>query len=265
MAVVEIEVRGAIAIVTLNRPERLNAMNPEMAVRLIDVFEQVRARGDVRVAILTGAGDRAFCAGGDLAETIPLMNGSREMNDEWERRWQAVRGTGGPFKTDIGKPLICAINGHAVAGGMELVMNSDIRISVPRAKFGIPEVKVGLFPGGGSSVRLPVQIPYPRALELLLTGDSITADEALAYGFLNYVVPPAELLTKAMEIAAKIAANGPLAVKAVRDCVRACRGLPEGEALRIEAGYSAGVHQTEDAVEGPRAFLEKRPPNFRGR
>lgn len=265
MAVVDIEMRGAIAIITLNRPERLNAMNPEMAVRLIDAFELVRAEDAVRVVILTGAGERAFCAGGDLAETIPLMNGSRETDDDWERRWQGLRGSGGPFKSDIGKPLIAAVNGHAIAGGMELVMNSDIRVSVPHARFGIPEVKVGLFPGGGSSVRLPVQIAYPRALELLLTGDSITANEALAYGFLNYVVPPAALLEKAMEIAGKIAANGPLAVRAVRDSVRACRGLPEAEALKLEQTYSAAVHRTEDAVEGPRAFLEKRAPNFRGR
>lgn len=265
MAVVEIEVQGAVAVITLNRPERLNAMNPEMAVRLIEAFEEVRARDDLRVAILTGAGDRAFCAGGDLAETIPLMNGSRETEDVWARRWQAVRGTGGPFKSDIGKPMIAAINGHAIAGGMELMMNCDIRVAVPEAKFGIPEVKVGLFPGGGSSVRLPVQLAYPRAMELLLTGDTISAEEALAYGFLNYVVPPAALLPKAMEIAAKIAGNGPLAVRAVRDSVRACRGLPEAEALKLEQTYSMRVHQTEDAVEGPRAFLEKRAPNFRGR
>lgn len=265
MTAVKIERRDAIAIVTLNRPERLNAMNPEMAVRLIDAFEELRAADDVHVVILTGAGDRAFCAGGDLGETIPLMTGARAMATEWEHRWLDVRKTGGPFRTDIGKPLICAINGHAIAGGMEMVMNSDIRIAVPDAKFGIPEVKVGLFPGGGSSVRLPNQMPYARALELLLTGDLITAAEALENGFLNYVVPPSALMDKAMEIAARIAANGPLAVRAVRDSVRACRGLPEADALLIEAGFSAGVHQTEDAVEGPRAFLEKRVPNFRGR
>jgi len=265
VAAVEIEVRDAIAVVTLNRPERLNAMDSEMAVRLIDAFEQIRGSDDIRVAILTGAGDRAFCAGGDLAETIPLMTGERVMETEWERRWMQVRGSGGPFKTDVGKPLICAINGHAVAGGMELVMNSDIRIAVPEATFGIPEVKVGLFPGGGSSVRLPNQLPYARALELLLTGDPITAAQALEYGFLNYVVPASALMEKAMQIAVRIAANGPLAIGAVRDSVRACRGLPEAEALAVEAGFSARVHQTEDAVEGPRAFLEKRAPVFRGR
>ncbi|HEY0942565.1 MAG TPA: enoyl-CoA hydratase-related protein [Steroidobacter sp.] len=265
MAAVEIEIRESIAIVTLNRPERLNAMDPEMAVRLIDAYEQIRSSDDVRVAVMTGAGDRAFCAGGDLDATIPLMTGARAPATEWERRWLEVRGSGGPFKTDVGKPLISAVNGHAIAGGMELVMNSDIRIAVPEAKFGIPEVKVGLFPGGGSSVRLPNQIPYARALELLLTGDTITAAQALEYGFLNYVVPASGLMEKALEIATRIAANGPLAVRAVRDSVRACRGLPEAEALAIEAEFSARVHRTEDAVEGPRAFLEKRSPVFKGR
>lgn len=265
MATVEFEVRDSVAIVTLNRPERLNALDPETAVRLIDAFERIRDSDEVRVAILTGAGERAFCAGGDLDATIPLMTGAREPSTEWERRWLEVRGSGGPFKTDVGKPLISAVNGHAIAGGMELVMNSDIRISVPHAKFGIPEVKVGLFPGGGSTVRLPKQIPYARAMELLLTGGLITAEQALEYGFLNYIVPPASLMEKAREIASCIAANGPLAVRAVRDSVRACDGLPEAEALRIEAEFSAKVHRTEDAVEGPRAFLEKRPPVYRGR
>jgi enoyl-CoA hydratase len=265
MASVEIETLGAIAVITLNRPERMNAMDTEMAVRLIDAFEQVRAADDIRVAILTGAGNRAFCAGGDLADTIPLMTGARSSESEWDRRWQLIRGSGGPFKTDIGKPLIAAVNGHAIAGGMELVMNSDIRLSVPSAKFGIPEVKVGLFPGGGSTVRLPTQIPYARAMELLLTGDLVSAEEALGYGFLNHVVSPADLLPQAKEIASKIAANGPLAVRAVRDSLRACIGLPEAAALRVEASYSLRIQQTEDAVEGPRAFLEKRPPMFRGR
>jgi len=265
MAAVEFEIRGAVAIVTLNRPERLNALDPETAVRLIDAYERVRDSDEVRVAILTGAGERAFCAGGDLDATVPLITGARAPTTEWERRWLEVRGSGGPFKTDVGKPLISAINGHAIAGGMELVMNSDIRIAVPEAKFGIPEVKVGLFPGGGSTVRLPKQMPYSRALELLFTGDPITAAQALEYGFLNYVVPQSSLMERALQIASRIAANGPVAVRAVRDSVRACSGLEEPAALKVEAEFSATVHRTQDAVEGPRAFLEKRTPVFRGR
>ena len=265
MAVVDLEIRGAIALITLNRPGQLNAMDAEMAVRLIDTFEQVRQSSDIRVAILTGAGTKAFCVGGDLDAVIPLMTGARPPETEWEKRWVDIRKSGGPFKTDIGKPMIAAVNGHAVAGGMELVLNTDLRICVPHATFGIPEVKVGLFPGGGSTVRLRDQIPFAHAMHALLTGDPFSAENALKYGLVNSIVPPEALMEEAMRIAEKIAANAPLAVQAVRDSFRACIGVPEQEALAIEAGYSAGVHATEDAVEGPKAFLEKRKPIYRGR
>lgn len=265
MPVVDLELRDAIAIITLNRPRQLNAMDAEMAVRLIDIFEQVRESPDIRIAVLTGAGTKAFCAGGDLDAVIPLMTGAREPETEWEHRWLEIRKSGGPFKTDVGKPVIAAVNGHAVAGGMELVMNTDIRVCVPHATFGIPEVKVGLFPGGGSTVRLRDQIPFAHAMHVLLTGEPFSADDALRYGFVNAVVPPEELMDAALKIADQIAANGPLAVQAVRDSVRACTGIPEREALAIEAEYSARVHNTEDAIEGPKAFLEKRRPTFRGK
>ena len=265
MPVVDFDVRGATALITLNRPDHLNAMDAEMAVRLIDVFEEVRQSPDIRVAILTGAGPKAFCAGGDLDAVIPLMTGARPPQTEWEHRWLEIRRSGGPFKTDAGKPLIAAVNGHAVAGGMELVLNTDIRVCVPHATFAIPEVKVGLFPGGGSTVRLRDQIPFAHAMHALLTGDPFSAEDALKYGLVNSVVPPEALLDEAMKIADKIAANAPLAVQAVRESFRACTGVAEPEALAIEAEYSASVHRTEDAIEGPTAFLEKRRPVYRGR
>lgn len=265
MAVVEFEVRDTIAIVTMNRPQQLNAMDADMAVQLIDRFEQISTSPDIRVAILTGAGTRAFSAGGDLEAVVPLLTGDRAPETEVERRWMAIRKSGGPFKTDVGKPFIAAVNGHAVAGGFELVLNTDIRIAVPHATFGIPEVKVGLFPGGGSTVRLRDQMPYAHAMHALLTGDPFSAAEALRYGILNAIVEPDRLMDEAMRIARRIAANGPLAVQAVRDSVRASHGVPEAQALAIEAGYSARVHATEDAIEGPKAFLEKRTPHFRGR
>lgn len=265
MAVVDLEISDSIAIITLNRPDHLNALDAEMAVRLIDIFEQVRDSDEVRVAILTGAGTRAFCSGGDLDAVIPLLTGARAPATDVERRWMDIRKSGGPFKTDIGKPFISAVNGHAVAGGFELVLNTDIRVSVPRATFGIPEVKVGLFPGGGSTVRLRNQMPYAHAMHALLTGEAFSAEEALRYGILNFIVEPDQLMEKAMQIARRIAANGPLAVQAVRDSVRACYGVPEAQALAIESGYSARVHGTQDAVEGPKAFLEKRAPVFQGR
>ena len=267
MAAIEFEYSDHIATVTINRPEARNAMNPEVFVRLYDAFHEIESNNDIRVAIITGAGDKAFCAGADLGRLIPLMNGVRQPEDEWDNRWVNEVSKQGTYLMgrDTVKPVIAAINGHAIAGGMELVQGTDIRISVPEAKFGVQEVKWALFPAGGSTVRLPRQIPYAKAMELLLTGDLITAEEALKCGFLNYVVGPAELMNKAMQIAEKLAANGPLAVQAIRKSAREVWGRPEEEALKLESTYSAPVFQTEDAIEGPKAFMEKRLPVYKGR
>ena len=267
MAVVDYRIEDHIAIVTLNRPEARNAINPEVAVRLAQAWEQVREDDTVRVAIVTGTGS-AFCAGADLGQLIPLRTGARQPENEWDR--QIVDTPGLTSRSilrnfDPEKPVIAAINGHAIAGGMELVQGTDIRVSSPDARFGVQEVKWAIFPAGGSTVRLPRQLPYSKAMELLLTGDLISAEEALTLGFLNYVVPTHELLAKSMEIAQKIAANGPLAVKAIRQSARACLGRPEEDALRMELEFAAPVFQTEDAKEGPRAFMEKRSPVYRGR
>ena len=267
MAAIEFEYSDHIATVTINRPEARNAMNPEVFVRLYDAFHEIESNNDIRVAIITGTGDKAFCAGADLGRLIPLMNGVRQPEDEWDNRWVNEVNKQGTYLMgrDTVKPVIAAINGHAIAGGMELVQGTDIRISVPEAKFGVQEVKWALFPAGGSTVRLPRQIPYAKAMELLLTGDLITAEEALKCGFLNYVVEPAELMNKAMQIAEKLAANGPLAVQAIRKSAREVWGRPEEEALKLESTYSAPVFQTEDAIEGPKAFMEKRLPVYKGR
>ena len=267
MAAIEFEYSDHIATVTINRPEARNAMNPEVFVRLYDAFHEIESNNDIRVAIITGAGDKAFCAGADLGRLIPLMNGVRQPEDEWDNRWVNEVNKQGTYLMgrDTVKPVIAAINGHAIAGGMELVQGTDIRISVPEAKFGVQEVKWALFPAGGSTVRLPRQIPYAKAMELLLTGDLITAEEALKCGFLNYVVEPAELMNKAMQIAEKLAANGPMAVQAIRKSAREVWGRPEEEALKLESTYSAPVFQTEDAIEGPKAFMEKRVPVYKGR
>ena len=267
MAAIEFEYSDHIATVTINRPEARNAMNPEVFVRLYDAFHEIESNNDIRVAIITGAGDKAFCAGADLGRLIPLMNGVRQPEDEWDNRWVNEVNKQGTYLMgrDTVKPVIAAINGHAIAGGMELVQGTDIRISVPEAKFGVQEVKWALFPAGGSTVRLPRQIPYAKAMELLLTGDMITAEEALRCGFLNYVVEPAELMNKAMQIAEKLAANGPMAVQAIRKSAREVWGRPEEEALKLESTYSAPVFQTEDAIEGPKAFMEKRVPVYKGR
>lgn len=267
MAAIEFEYSDHIATVTINRPEARNAMNPEVFVRLYDAFHEIESNNDIRVAIITGTGDKAFCAGADLGRLIPLMNGVRQPEDEWDNRWVNEVNKQGTYLMgrDTVKPVIAAINGHAIAGGMELVQGTDIRISVPEAKLGVQEVKWALFPAGGSTVRLPRQIPYAKAMELLLTGDLITAEEALKCGFLNYVVEPAELMNKAMQIAEKLAANGPMAVQAIRKSAREVWGRPEEEALKLESTYSAPVFQTEDAIEGPKAFMEKRVPVYKGR
>lgn len=265
MAVIDYEVKDHIALITLNRPEARNAINPEVSVRLADAFQDVKDDEEVRVAILTGTGS-TFCAGADLGQLIPLMSGARKPENTWDERLISDPGTTGRAllrNFDIEKPVIAAINGHAIAGGMEIVQGTDIRVSVAEAKFGVQEVKWAIFPAGGSTVRLPVQIPYAKAMELLLTGDLITAAEALDFGFLNYVTD--DVVGKAMEIAQKIAANGPLAVKAIRRSVKECLGKPERDALKIETEISAPVFRTEDAREGPRAFMEKRQPVYKGR
>ena len=267
MAAIEFEHTNHIATVTINRPEARNAMNPEVFVRLYDAFHEVESNSDIRVAIITGAGDKAFCAGADLGRLIPLMNGARQPEDEWDSRWVDDVSKQGTYLMgrDTVKPVIAAINGHAIAGGMELVQGTDIRISVPEAKLGVQEVKWALFPAGASTVRLPRQLPYAKAMELLLTGDLITAEEALNYGFLNYVVEPTELMNKAIQIAEKLAANGPIAVQAIRKSAREVWGRPEEEALKLESTFSVPVFQTEDAIEGPKAFMEKRAPVYKGR
>lgn len=266
--VVNFEQRGHVALITLNRPEARNAISPEMLVRLAEAWTRVRDDEEVRVAVVTGAGDRAFCSGADLGRFIPLMSRARPPEDEWDRRVLADRdmlGTGLLRTFDVVKPVIAAINGHAIAGGMELAQGTDLRIASDTAKLGVQEVKWAIFPGGGSTVRLPRQVPYARAMELLLTGDLITADEALQLGFLNRVVPQDQVLPAALELAERIAANGPIAVQAIRRSARACLGRPEADAMQIESEMAAPVFRTEDAREGPLAFMQKRKPVFHGR
>lgn len=263
-----VENRGHVAILTLNRPEVRNAFDPETICLLADRFEEISKDDHIRVVVVTGAGDKAFCAGADLGRLIPLMSGAREPEDEWDRR---VKEDASLFNRsilrgyDVGKPVIAAINGHAIAGGMEFCQGMDIRVSCEEAKFGVQEVKWAIFPAGGSTVRLPQQMTLPRAMELLLTGDLIDARTALEWGFLNRVVRAEKVMETAMEIAKKIASNGPIAVRAIRRSARACLGRPELEALAMELDFAAPVFASEDAREGPLSFMEKRPAVYKGR
>ena len=267
MTAVEYERQGHTALITLNRPENRNALSPEVTCRLADAWEEVAKDDAIRVAIVTGTGS-VFCSGADLAKSIPLITRSREPTDDYDRRYLAEPNLGDRAilrVSDLDKPVIAAVNGAAVAGGCEFVQGTDIRIAADTARFGVQEVRWALFPGGGSTVRLPAQLPYAIAMEWLLTGALVDAQRAYELGFVNRVVAPSELLAEAMAMADRIAANGPVAVRAIKASVKACLGKPEREAMVIEAQHSAPVFRTRDAVEGPKAFLEKRAPRYEGR
>jgi enoyl-CoA hydratase len=258
-----VEKKGHTLVLTFNRPEAKNAFSPNMLGRLAEAWERVDSDDDIRCAILTGSTE-VFCAGADLK----AMMSAPDPGDDYARR----------FKDDAGlawrallrhyrltKPLIAAVEGPAIAGGTEILQATDIRVAGESATFGVAEVRRGLFPLGGSTVRLRRQLHYTVAADLLLTGRTITAREALEFGLIGHVVPDGTALEKAHEIADAISANGPLAVKAVLRSLRETEGVPEEEALKIELEIGMPIFATEDAKEGPRAFAEKRPANFTGR
>ena len=262
------EKRDGIAILTLNRPEQRNAFSPQTMVLLARAWKDFREDDAMRVAILTGAGDTAFCAGGDLKLLLPLFTGARQPETEWDHELMSnlgdVMATALLRPFELYKPIIAAVNGYAMAGGSEILQSTDIRIASRTASFGLTEVKRGLVPGGGSMVRLQRQVPYAKAMELLMTGDNMTAEEAHRVGFINEVVEPEALMPRALELAAKIAKNAPLAVQAIKETAIRTNGIPLEEAFKIEHECSAKVMTSSDAREGPRAFAEKREPVFKG-
>ncbi len=267
MAVVEYEKQGHVALVTLNRPEARNAISPEVACRLADAWDEAQADDGIRVIVVTGNGT-VFSAGADLGRLIPLMTKTRQPEDEYDNRVLADKSITDRALLrviDLDKPIIAAVNGTAVAGGCELVQGTDIRVASTVARFGVQEVQRALFPAGGSSVRLPVQLPYAVAMEWLLTGELVDAARAYELGFVNRVVEPDQVVPEAMKIAERIAANGPLAVRAIKRSAKACLGLPERQAMDVELEMSAPVFRSQDAVEGPKAFMEKRAPSYTGR
>lgn len=262
------EVEDGIATVTLNRPEKRNAFSPEMIVRLVDIWKSVAADPAIRVVLLTGAGTQAFSAGGDLGTTIPLMMRTREPVGEWEERFAAdrkqlyaaiLRGA------DFFKPVVAAINGHALAGGAEMTLATDIRVMSAEATIGITEVRRGLIAGGGSLVRLARQIPWAQAMELALLGEPISAEQALAVGLVNRVVPPDQVMATARDLARRISLGAPMALAKSKEAMVRSNGLPFEEAFAIESQCTKDNARTADAKEGPRAFMEKRPPRFTGR
>jgi enoyl-CoA hydratase len=261
------ERRDGILILTMNRPEVRNSLSPQMLVKLAAAWHEFRDTKDLRVAILTGAGDEDFCAGGDLELTMPLITGARQPEDEWDERLMGdlqqfldaiLRGF------ELYKPVIAAVNGNALGGGTEMTNACDLRIASKNAVFGTPEARVGLLPGGGSLTRLPRQIPLAKAMEMLMVGGSFSAREALEMGLVNYVVPRKKLLKRARKLARRLAENGPLAVRKIKEGVMRASGLPLEQAYQIENEVSAVVMASKDAREGPRAFQEKRKPEFIG-
>ena len=264
MPAVIVQKEGHILSVILNRPEKKNCVNSEVMCRLYDAWVQLDEDPDLRVAILTGTGD-TFCAGMDLSEIPKLQSGKAE--NEWMERVMSEPAImmGCWLKTyRPTKPVILAAEGFARAGGTEILQGTDIRVAAESAMFGVTEVQRGLFPMAGSAVRLRRQIPYAIAAEMLLAGEDLPARRAYELGLVNHVVPDGQAFSKAMQIAQRIATNGPLAVTAILATLRASETLPEEEAFKIEMEYGMKVMMSKDAVEGPKAFLEKRPPVFRG-
>jgi enoyl-CoA hydratase len=262
------EKRDGIAYLTLNRPEVRNALDPETICRLADAWQDYMSDDSLRVAIITGAGDKAFSSGADLGKLIPLFTGARQPQDEWDRRLLAhrdltrlalLRGV------ELYKPVIAAINGFCLAGGTELIQATDIRIAAAHATFGLMEVKRAIIPAGGSMVRLPRQIPFCKAMEILLVGDPISAQEAYRIGLVNYIVPAEQVMATTEAFARKIAENGPIAVRKIKETVLKALSVSVEEGFKLENESARVVMQTDDAKEGPRAFIEKRKPHYIGR
>lgn len=261
---IKTEIRGNVLIVTLNREEARNALNTEMREALIEVWQSYSQNDDLRVAVLTGAGNKAFCAGADLKEVGEYY---RSMTPIERREYGELNpGLGALTRNfDPRKPVIAAINGPCLAGGLELALACDIRIAAQHAVFGLPEVRRGILPGAGGTQRLPRCVPVGVAMEMILSGAPIDADAALRWGLVSHVVEAGKLLEEAVRIAELIAANGPLAVRAARDAINQGLALPLDQALRLEQFQAEPLRQSEDAKEGVQAFVEKRAPNFIGK
>jgi enoyl-CoA hydratase len=255
-----VERHGHVLVVTMNRPHARNALSAPMMAIMREAWDEVDRDPGIRVCVLTGAGG-AFCAGADLKAMTGTHPGDSFRTGEWDLSTiePLLKGR------RLTKPLIAAVEGPAIAGGTEILQATDVRVAGASARFGVSEARWGLFPLGGSAVRLTRQLPYTVAVEILLTGRHVSAAEAKEIGLIGHVVPDGAALSKAMELADLIAANGPLAVQAILRTIRETEGMAENDAFKLEARLGMEVFASEDAKEGPRAFTEKRPPLFHGR
>ena len=268
MGAVTLEKRGQQAWITLNRPEAKNMLNGDAFVELADAWEEVRRDDDIRVAVLTAAGEEDFCCGGDLSEVIPLWTGAKQPQNPVEERLLAdptipdkIMLKGEPLY----KPVIAAVNGRALGGGTELLQATDIRIAADHAQFALPEPKVGIVPGAGSMVRLARQLPWAHAMRILLGGEPVSAADALAMGLVSEVVPLQQLQARAEHYADNICRQAPLALQAIKRTALQTHTLPWEDAFSFEMEQAGAVMMSKDAREGPRAFREKRQPDFQGR
>lgn len=257
--VLDIEVRDHVATATLNRPEAMNSIDPELRQALHALWRRIALDDDIRVAVLTGAGDRAFCAGADLKKTNPPTTSYAARAFGSSEPDHLLDG----FPNDT--PLIAAVNGYAIGGGLELALACDIRIAADHAQFGLAEVRVGSIPGAGGTQTLPRAVGQSMARQMLFTGDRIDATTALRCGLVSEVVEPEDLLSRATEIAARIASNAPLSVRAVKRLVDQAGDVPLRTGMEFERHVWGVLRDAEDRIEGRKAFQEKRKPEYRGR
>ncbi|WP_010540277.1 crotonase/enoyl-CoA hydratase family protein [Dietzia alimentaria] len=253
------ERRGHVLVVTMNRPEARNALSGPMMRGMEAAWDLVDSDPEIRACVLTGAGGY-FCAGADLKSMNQTAPGDRFASGGWDltRLPALLKGR------RLTKPLIAAVEGPAIAGGTEILQGTDIRVAGRSARFGVSEARWGLYPLGGSAVRLPRQIPYTIAMDILLTGRHVTAEEAERFGLIGHVVEDGAALEKALELAGLIVDNGPMAVQGMLETIRRTEGMHEEEAFVVDAEIGGRVFASVDAKEGPRAFAEKRRPTFRG-
>ena len=253
-----LSVEDGVAVITLNRPEAMNAIDPETSAELVAAFRQVREDRAIRVLIITGAGERAFCAGADLKKTMPPAESFAELTFNGTPRTHWVD------EIEIDKPVICAVNGLALGGGLEMALACDIRIAASHATFGLTEVRVGSIPGAGGTQRLPRIVGMSNAMLMLMTGEPIDAAEALRIGLISRVVAKEQLLEAAFAIARKIAANAPLSVVAVKSLAKRGMDIPLKSGIHEERLTWGLLRDTKDRIEGRLAFQQKRKPVYHG-